>query len=159
MDISDEEEEDGQISRFEEEEERDRRLYDRLHPEKEKFVEDDTITLEDLEKVRLSRDMVARLSATPWFEETVKGAWIRYLNGSKDGQPTYRMFEVIGELHQPLYRSQLPTTVRRTQGGPALRVQRAEDHDAPRAALCAARPGLCDGPNIELRLHRGSYML
>ena len=102
MDISDEEEEDGQISKFEEEEERDRRLYDRLHPEKEKFIEDDTITLEDLEKVRLSRDMVARLSATPWFEETIKGAWVRYLNGSKDGQPTYRMFEVIGELHECL---------------------------------------------------------
>ncbi|KAI0725071.1 plus-3-domain-containing protein [Fomitopsis betulina] len=95
MDISDEEEEDGQISKYEEEEERDRRLYDKLHPEKDKFTEDDSITLEDLEKVRLSRDMVARLSATPWFEETVKGAWVRYLNGSKDGQPTYRMFEII----------------------------------------------------------------
>ncbi|KAH9834944.1 plus-3-domain-containing protein [Rhodofomes roseus] len=95
MDISDEEEEDGQISKFEEEEERDRRLYDKLHPEKGKF-EDESITLEDLEKVRLSRDMLVRLSATPWFEETVKGAWVKYLHGSKDGQPTYRMFEVIG---------------------------------------------------------------
>ncbi|KZT63477.1 hypothetical protein DAEQUDRAFT_719369 [Daedalea quercina L-15889] len=107
MEISDEEEEDGQISKFEEEEERDRRLYDKLHPEKEKVVEDDSITLEDLEKVRLSRDMVARLSATPWFEETVKGAWVRYLNGSRDGQPTYRIFEVTGECFDGLF-PQLP---------------------------------------------------
>ncbi|KAH9931477.1 uncharacterized protein B0H18DRAFT_1116282 [Fomitopsis serialis] len=106
MDISDDEEEDGQISKLEEEEERDRRLYDKLHPEKDK-LEDDSISLEDLEKVRLSRDMLARLSATPWFEETVKGAWVRYLNGSKDGQPTYRMFEVVGEWFR-LYLLGLP---------------------------------------------------
>jgi RNA polymerase-associated protein RTF1 len=67
MEMSSEEEEDGQISRLELEEERDRRLYGR--PD----AEDEKLTLEDLMKCRLSRDMIAKACMAPWFEDYVKG--------------------------------------------------------------------------------------
>lgn len=89
MEMSSEEEEEGMISKLEEEEERDRKYFD------EKHSEDEPITLEDLEKVRLSRDLLAKHYLAPWFEDYVKGAWVRYLIGSSpSGQPTYRICEI-----------------------------------------------------------------
>jgi RNA polymerase-associated protein RTF1 len=68
MEMSSEEEEDGQISRLEQEEERDRKLYG------QSTSDDDSLTLEDLSKCRLTRDMIAKTCMTPWFEDYVKGS-------------------------------------------------------------------------------------
>lgn len=110
METSDDEEEDGQISKYEEQEERDRKLFDKAN------VKDEPVTLEDIEKCRLSRDSLEKFCMAPWFEDFVKGlfidvhaqtsllmrcmyagAWVRYLIGQQDGQPVYRMCEVISE--------------------------------------------------------------
>ncbi|ETW77432.1 hypothetical protein HETIRDRAFT_37203 [Heterobasidion irregulare TC 32-1] len=88
METDSAEEEDGQISKLEEEEEKERKLLNRAHPD------EDRVTLQDLEKVRLSRDMLAKHYLSPWFEEYVKGAWVRYLIGVDDGQPVYRICEI-----------------------------------------------------------------
>jgi RNA polymerase-associated protein RTF1 len=67
METSDEEEEDGQISKLEQEEERDRKMFAKLNPEAE------PATLEDFERCRISRDLLAKHCLTPWFEDYVKG--------------------------------------------------------------------------------------
>jgi RNA polymerase-associated protein RTF1 len=67
METSEEEEEDGQISKLEEEEEKDRKMFSKTNPDEE------PITIEDLEKCRLSRDMLAKFCMAPWFEDYVKG--------------------------------------------------------------------------------------
>ena len=67
METDSAEEEDGQSSKLEEEEEKERKLLNRAHPD------EDRVTLQDLEKVRLSRDMLAKHYLSPWFEEYVKG--------------------------------------------------------------------------------------
>jgi RNA polymerase-associated protein RTF1 len=67
METSEEEEEDGQISKLEEEEEKDRKLFSKTNPD------DEPITIEDLEKCRLSRDMLVKFCMAPWFDEYVKG--------------------------------------------------------------------------------------
>jgi hypothetical protein len=67
MDTSSEEEEDGQISKLEEEEEKDRKLFGK------KDAEDEPITIHDLEKCRLTRDVIAKHCMVPWFEDYVKG--------------------------------------------------------------------------------------
>jgi hypothetical protein len=67
METSSEEEEDGQITKFEEEEEKDRKLLSKANPE------DEVAILEDLESCRLSRDMIAKFCLAPWFGEYVKG--------------------------------------------------------------------------------------
>ena len=66
MEMSDEEEEDGQISKFEEEEEKERAL------DKSK-ADDGPITVDDLMKARLTRDTLAKHWRKPWFEELIKG--------------------------------------------------------------------------------------
>ncbi|CCM01841.1 uncharacterized protein FIBRA_03911 [Fibroporia radiculosa] len=91
MEMSDDEEEDGQISKYEEQEEKDRRLYDKFDKSKS---DDEPATLEDLEKCQLSRDMLARFSMAPWFEEAVKGGWVRFLIGMENGEGVYRICEV-----------------------------------------------------------------
>lgn len=83
METSDDDEEDGQISRFEQEEERDRRLQ-----------EDEFPTLEDFEKCRLSRENLVRYCLTGRFEEMARGAWVRFLIGANSGQSIYRMCEI-----------------------------------------------------------------
>ncbi|PSR75690.1 hypothetical protein PHLCEN_2v8981 [Hermanssonia centrifuga] len=88
METSDEDEEDGQISKFEEQEEKERRLFSKISPE------DDTLVLEDLNKVRLTRDMIAKHCMAPWFEDFVKGSFVRYLIGAEEGTPIYRICEV-----------------------------------------------------------------
>lgn len=66
METDSEDEEDGQITKYEEEEEKDRKRFGK--PE----VEDEPITMDDLEKCRLTRTMLAKYCTAPWFEEYVK---------------------------------------------------------------------------------------
>ncbi|KAI0767468.1 hypothetical protein C8Q74DRAFT_960075 [Fomes fomentarius] len=68
-------EEDGQTTKYDEEKERDRRL---LVPAPE---EEPPITLEDLKSCRLPRAHITRYCMAPWFDEFVKGTWVRYLIG------------------------------------------------------------------------------
>ncbi|KIK97305.1 hypothetical protein PAXRUDRAFT_825064 [Paxillus rubicundulus Ve08.2h10] len=89
METSSGEEEDGQITKYEEEEEKDRKLYS-----KQPNHNDDPITVEDLATCRLTRDMLARICMYPWFEDYVKGGWVRYLIGQENNEPVYRLCEV-----------------------------------------------------------------
>ncbi|KAF8836997.1 plus-3-domain-containing protein [Paxillus ammoniavirescens] len=96
METSSGEEEDGQITKYEEEEEKDRKLYS-----KQPNPNDEPITLEDLVTCRLTRDMLARICMYPWFEDYVKGksnptpcGWVRYLIGQEGNEPVYRLCEV-----------------------------------------------------------------
>ncbi|KAG6333784.1 hypothetical protein ID866_5310 [Astraeus odoratus] len=75
METSSGEEEDGQITKYEEEEERERRLYS-----KQSDPEDELATLADLVKCRLSRDMIAKYCMAPWFEDYVKGKYRQYIH-------------------------------------------------------------------------------
>jgi len=70
MDMSSGEEEDGQITRYEEEEEKDRKLYSR-QPD----PADEPSSLADLMKCALTRDLLAKYCMAPWFEDYVKGAY------------------------------------------------------------------------------------
>ncbi|KAF8874836.1 hypothetical protein BD779DRAFT_1565326 [Infundibulicybe gibba] len=88
MEISDDEEEDGQISKLEQAEEREKKLLPKAIPD------DEPVTMDDLEKCRLTRDMLVKYCLAPWFEDYVHGAWVRYLIGMEDGQPVYRICEV-----------------------------------------------------------------
>lgn len=114
METSSEEEEDGQISKFEEEEEKERKLYSKTNPD------DEPITAEDLDKCRLTRDMLAKYCMAPWFEDYVKGislhintciplthlsqgAWVRYLIGQENGQPVYRICEISSAYYSILF--------------------------------------------------------
>ncbi len=96
METDDGEEEDGQFTKDDEEEERDRRLFSKLAPE-----EEPPTTIEDLSTCRLTRIDVAKHCMKPWFDEYVKGAWVRYLIGNESGQPVYRLCEVSGRFTQP----------------------------------------------------------
>lgn len=89
MEISDEESEDGQITKQDQEEEKERRLLG-------KTAEPDNTpsTLQHFESCRLSRDTLAKYCMAPWFQEYVRGAWVRYLIGQEAGQPVYRMCEI-----------------------------------------------------------------
>lgn len=68
MEISDEESEDGQITKLEQEEEKERKLFS-----KTPATDDQPITMEDLEKCRLTRDLVSKSCMAPWFQEYVQG--------------------------------------------------------------------------------------
>lgn len=118
METSDEDDEDGQITKEEQEEERERRL---LGNEKASLQEEQ-ITVLDLEKIRLDRDSLAKHCLAPWFEDYVKGAfttlifvmhcsvyvvqhvderigaWVRYLIGQEGSQPIYRICEISSTL-------------------------------------------------------------
>lgn len=67
--MSSEDEEDGQISRLEEQEEREARL---LSLNKQRS-EDEPPVLRDFDFVRLSRSALVRCLGLPWFEEYAKG--------------------------------------------------------------------------------------
>ncbi|OBZ76496.1 hypothetical protein A0H81_03166 [Grifola frondosa] len=89
METSDDEEEDGQITKYDEQEERDRRIYNKVNPDEE------AVTIDDLSKCRLTRDMLAKHCMAPWFEDYVKGAWVRYLIGQEtSGESVYRLCEI-----------------------------------------------------------------
>lgn len=61
-------EEDGQITRHDEEEERDRKLYS-----KQPDPDDEPISREDLATCRLTRNMLVKYCMAPWFEDFIKG--------------------------------------------------------------------------------------
>ncbi|KAG6853749.1 hypothetical protein C0991_001765 [Blastosporella zonata] len=88
MDISDDESEDGQISKFEQEEEKERKMFSKPP------VDDQPAGLEDFEKCRLSRDMLAKHCMAPWFQDYVQNAWVRYLIGQENGAPVYRICQI-----------------------------------------------------------------
>jgi RNA polymerase-associated protein RTF1 len=67
METSDDEAEDGQITKFEQEEEKERKLLGMTHHSNE------PTTMGDLNKVRLTRDALAKHFLTPWFEDYAKG--------------------------------------------------------------------------------------
>jgi hypothetical protein len=67
METSDEEAEDGQITKFEQEEEKERKLLGM------RVQNDEPMTMVDLNKVRLTRDALAKHFLAPWFEDYVKG--------------------------------------------------------------------------------------
>ena len=67
--MSDDEDEDGQISKFEQEEEREQRLAGKTKSEEE------PITNEELKKCQLTREKLCHYSKHPWFEDYVKGAF------------------------------------------------------------------------------------
>lgn len=71
METDSEEEEDGQISKLEEQEERERKLYG------SKEVVDENIDVKDLAKCQITRDLLAKHYMAPWFEDYVKG-WTEY---------------------------------------------------------------------------------
>jgi RNA polymerase-associated protein RTF1 len=72
MDISDSESEDGQISKQELEEERLLSLGGYKKSSKEEEVET-PCTMADLEKCRLTRELIVKHHVKPWFEDYVKG--------------------------------------------------------------------------------------
>lgn len=65
MDMSEDDEEEGQVSKSEHEDEKGRHT----------GSEDDTFDLEDLDKCRLTREVLVSNSAKPWFEELVRGSY------------------------------------------------------------------------------------
>jgi hypothetical protein len=67
METSDEEAEDGQITKFEQEEEKERKLLGMT------VQNDEPMTMVDLNKVRLTRDALAKHFLAPWFEDYVRG--------------------------------------------------------------------------------------
>lgn len=67
METESDEEEDGQISKFEEQEERERQLYG------QPTAADETLTCEDLCKCQITRTMLAKHYAAPWFADFCKG--------------------------------------------------------------------------------------
>lgn len=62
----DDDDEDGQITKYEEEEERDRKRFGKSEPD------DEPITVEDLNKCRISRGLLAKHCMAPWFDEYIK---------------------------------------------------------------------------------------
>ncbi len=80
METSDDEAEDGQITKFEQEEEKERKLFGIAQPN------DGPMTLDDLNKARLTRDSLAKHFLAPWFEEYVKGIACRL------AQPVFSFF-------------------------------------------------------------------
>ena len=67
METESEEEEDGQISKLEEQEERDRRLYG------QPMAPDETATWGDLSKCQVTRSTLVRHYTAPWFAAFCKG--------------------------------------------------------------------------------------
>jgi RNA polymerase-associated protein RTF1 len=67
MEISDDESEDGQITKYEQEEEKDRKMF-----KKAPSPVDEPATMDVLEKCRLTRDMLAKHCMAPWFQDYVQ---------------------------------------------------------------------------------------
>ncbi|TIA91459.1 hypothetical protein E3P99_01051 [Wallemia hederae] len=50
----------------------------------------------DIHKASISRTMLVDFCYAPFFEDFVKGTFVRYLLGQRDGKPDYRLCEVTG---------------------------------------------------------------
>src|SRR5262245_5919181 len=70
---SESESEDGQITKSDLEDEK----HGSITTKKKKKADEDEgpVTMEDLGKCRLTRDMLAKWCMSPWFEDYVKGLW------------------------------------------------------------------------------------
>jgi len=88
--LSDVTDEEGEISKTEEDEKKFRDAFQSHSPKIEKP------TKEDFEKLRISRHHIVKHYYKPWFEEWITGAWVRYLIGADEttGEPIYRVCEV-----------------------------------------------------------------
>jgi RNA polymerase-associated protein RTF1 len=91
METSDEDAEDGQITKFEQEEEKERKLLGMA-------VTNEPMAIADLNKVRLTRDALAKHFLAPWFEDYVKGtASAEFFLPSFDGSRQERMCATLWE--------------------------------------------------------------
>eukprot|EP00741_Cyanophora_paradoxa_P008253 tig00001278_g7983.t1 len=50
----------------------------------------------DLERLRLTRDLLEKWIYEPWFDEVVVGLYVRFGMGIRDGKATYRIMEIEG---------------------------------------------------------------
>ncbi|KAJ6491441.1 hypothetical protein C8R47DRAFT_1122779 [Mycena vitilis] len=91
MDMSESDSEDGQITKLDQEDER---LFGKPKADAEPAVEL-PLTLEHLQKISLTRDTLAKHSASPWFEKIVVGGWVRYLIGAEDNKQIYRLCQIL----------------------------------------------------------------
>lgn len=113
METDSEDEEDGQITKHDEEEEKDRKRFGKVEPS-----DDEPVTMEDIMKCRLTRTMLAKYCMSPWFEDYIKGmpcfrlsvgvdahgcqgAWVRYLIGQENGVGIYRVCEITSTCFAP----------------------------------------------------------
>ena len=67
--MSDEEDEEGQINKFDLEDEKDKRSLDRSKSN------DGPISVEDLVNAQLTRDVIARLWGRPYFDKVLQGRY------------------------------------------------------------------------------------
>ncbi|KAF5372598.1 hypothetical protein D9758_005224 [Tetrapyrgos nigripes] len=102
METSDEEDEDGIITKTEQEEEREAKLLGK--PSSSTVSDKEPVKMLELENVRLTRGHLAKHCMAPWFEEYVKGAWVRYLIGQEKSGPVYRVCEIIGLIDSKPYK-------------------------------------------------------
>ncbi|KAJ7918134.1 hypothetical protein B0H13DRAFT_1993489 [Mycena leptocephala] len=99
MDMSDSSDsEDGQISKLDQEDERlfGKTSKSKSHKDNAEVESELPLTLEHLQKIALTRDTLAKHSASPWFEKIVTGGWVRYLIGQEEGRRIYRVCQIIG---------------------------------------------------------------
>jgi RNA polymerase-associated protein RTF1 len=101
MEMSDDESEDGQITKMDQEEERRRGVFGNgkessTHAAKAEEISG-PLTAADLKTCWLSRRKLLQHAMTPWFEEFVRGAYTRYMIGPNpaSGLPKYRICEII----------------------------------------------------------------
>jgi hypothetical protein len=98
METSDEEAEDGQITKFEQEEEKERKLFGMTLPS------DEPMTIVDLNKVRLTRDALAKHFLAPWFGDYVKGT----INAIFSSSSSYLTISIRGVCALPCGSRQIP---------------------------------------------------
>lgn len=89
MEISDGESEDGQITKFEQEEEKVGRIFNKPSSE-------EPITFQDIEKCQLSRDLLVKHALAPWFEDYVKGLFLSSLHSVLYSQLFRCMGAILG---------------------------------------------------------------
>jgi len=63
---------------------------------------EDKLTLQDINKARITRDMLENQCMSSHFEEYVKGSWVRILVGTDQGQSVYRLGEVVDIASEPV---------------------------------------------------------
>ncbi|KAJ7030794.1 hypothetical protein C8F04DRAFT_713553 [Mycena alexandri] len=100
-DPSDEsDDEDGQISRLDQEDEK---LFGKppssttahAHAAANASANaNDPLTSEYLQKIMLTRDMLAKHAVSPFFEGIVRGCWVRYLIGNEGPKRVYRICQI-----------------------------------------------------------------
>lgn len=160
METSDDEE-DGQITKYDEEEERDRKLYGKSNPD------DEPVSLEDLNKCRIGRNQIAKHCMAPWFEDYVKGkraqsltyirrinvipgAWVRYLIGQENNQPVYRICEVVGRCLHSRYRRTCSAVPRhRSEPGQAIQGERPDRQPGTRAEAWGVNAPIRNGQGVQ----------